>query len=78
MSFLAEILYEQEPGIILTPNRKFGLVDGITSWDLKIRIPRQKLRIWSYSQVQTRSFRLKYQDIYLYIKFRVLKLRFNA
>ena len=29
---------------------KLGLDEGIPSWDLKIRIPRQKLRIWSYSQ----------------------------
>ena len=31
--------------------RKLGLDEGITSWDLKHRIPRQKLPIWSYSQV---------------------------
>ena len=31
------------------PN-KLGFNEGITSWDLKNRIPRQKLPIWSYSQ----------------------------
>ena len=31
--------------------KKLGLDEGITSWELKIRIPRRKLRIYSYSQV---------------------------
>ena len=39
---------------------KLGFVEGITSWDLKNRIPRQKLPIWSYSQVPNRPTRSKY------------------
>ena len=36
---------------------KLGLDAILGSWDLKIRIPRRKLRIWSYSQVETRPER---------------------
>ena len=31
--------------------KKLGLDEGITLWELKNRIPREKLPIWSYSQV---------------------------
>ena len=41
--------------------KKLGLDSILESWDLKIRIPRRKLRIWSYSQVETRRYRSKYQ-----------------
>ena len=43
--------------------KKLGLDAILESWDLKIRIPRRKLRIWSYSQVETRQFRSKYLQI---------------
>ena len=45
--------------------KKLGLDSILESWDLKIRIPRQKLRIWSYSQAQTRPSRSKYLNCYV-------------
>ena len=62
--------------------KKLGLDSILESWDLKIRIPRRKLRIWSYSQVETRQYRSKYLKICLLIcffdKLWVLKRRFLA
>ena len=49
--------------------KKLDLDSILESWDLKIRIPRRKLRIWSYSQVETRPFRSKHLKIYLLIGF---------
>ena len=49
----------------------------LESWDLKIRIPRRKLRIWSYSQVETRQYRSKYLNIYLLIVFFSYPVFFN-
>ena len=43
--------------------KKLGLDAILASWDLKIWIPRRKLRIWSYSQVETRQCRSKYLKI---------------
>ena len=54
----------------------------LASWDLKIRIPHRKLRIWSYSQVETRQKKVNKanKEIFqnLSVKFRALKLRFLA
>ena len=44
--------------------KKLGLDSILESWDLKIRIPRRKLRIWSYSQVETRRYRSKYLKLW--------------
>ena len=49
--------------------KTLGVGSILESWDLKIRIPRRKLRIWSYSQVETRRYRSKYLKIYLLIGF---------
>ena len=49
--------------------KQLGLDSILESWDLKIRIPRRKLRIWSYSQVETRRYRSKYLTIYFLIGF---------
>ena len=46
--------------------KKLGLDSIWESWDLKIRIPRRKLRIWSYSQVETRQYRSKYFKNYVF------------
>ena len=43
--------------------KKLGLDEGITSWQLKNRIPRQKLYIESYSHDYSRQFRSKYLKI---------------
>merc|ERR1712094_40611 len=51
------------------PKKKLGLDANLASWDLKIRIPRRKLRIWSYFQVETRRYRSKYLKIYCLIGF---------
>ena len=42
--------------------KKLGLDSILESWDLTIRIPHRKLRIWSYSQVETRQYRSKYSS----------------
>ena len=58
-------------------SKKLGLDSIFTSWDLKIRIPRRKLRIQSYSQVETRQSRSKYLKIdafYFLYKFSVSKI----
>ena len=49
--------------------KKPGLDSILESWDLNIRIPRRKLRIWSYSQVETRRYRSKYLKNYVLIGF---------
>ena len=43
------------------PKKKLRLDAILESWDLKIWIPRRKLRIWSYSQVETRRYKSKYR-----------------
>ena len=48
---------------------KLGLVSIFTSWDLKNRISRPKLRIQSYSQVETQESRPKYLKIHVLIGF---------
>ena len=62
--------------------KQLGLDERITSWDLKNRIPRRKLRIQSYSQVSRSKSRPKYLKIYFsyffWKKNRALKLRFLA
>ena len=54
-------------------SKKLGLDAIFTSWDLKNRIPRRKLRIQSYSQVETRQFRSKYVKIHAFRNFEILK-----
>ena len=49
--------------------KQLGLDSILESWDLKIRIPRRKPRIWSYSQVETRRYRSKYLNMYFVICF---------
>ena len=44
--------------------KKLGLDSIFTSRDLKNRIPRRKLRIQSYSQVETLKSRPKYRYMY--------------
>ena len=46
--------------------KQLGLDSILESWDLKIRIPRRKLRIWSYSQVETRQHGSKYLKKYVF------------
>ena len=43
--------------------KKLGLDSISTSWDLKFRIPRRKLRIQSYSQVCRSKPRSKYLNV---------------
>ena len=57
--------------------KKLGLDSILESWDLNIWIPRRKLRIWSYSQVETRRYRSKYLNIYVLICFFSHILFFN-
>ena len=45
-------------------SKKLGLDSKVTSWDLKNRIPRQKLRIQSYSQVCRSKSTSKYLKFY--------------
>ena len=56
-------------------SRKLGLDAIFTSWDLKNRIPRRKLRIQSYSQVETRQFKSKYVNIDVFRFFQILKFQ---
>ena len=49
--------------------KQLSLDSFLESWDLNIGIPRRKLRIWSYSQVETRLYRSKYLKIYFLICF---------
>ena len=44
-------------------SKKLGLDAGIGSWDLKNWIPRRKLRVESYSQVETLKSRSKYLKV---------------
>ena len=56
------------------PFLPLSLDSKFTSWDLKIRIPRRKLRIWSYSQVETRRYRSKYLKFYFLLVFFLISL----
>ena len=49
--------------------KKLGLDTGIGSRDLKNRIPRRKLRIQSYSQIETQESRPKHLNIDFLIGF---------
>ena len=49
--------------------KELGLDSISTSWDLKIRIPRRKLRMQSYSQVCRSNSRSKYLKIDVLICF---------
>ena len=57
--------------------KKLGLDSKITSWDLKNRIPRRKLRIQSYSQVCRSKSRPKYLKMYVLISFGPRPALFN-
>ena len=48
-------------------NKKLGLSEGFTSWDLENLVPRRKLSIYSYSQVWARKSRSKCLILYLLI-----------